>query len=311
VARVVQVKAMDGPAGYAHPAYAQALAASGMPIELPASGGWLIARSIPHSSASDAVGPYPLFCCSNWKALGSDLDALGRTLVTAVLVPDPFGQFDVPQLSAGFDRVVPFKTHFVVDFELPGPYPNEHHRYYAARALRAVTVDVCTPPERMLDDWIVLYDHLIQRHAIRGIQAFSPESFRQQFAVPGLLAFRATARSGECVGAHLWFVHGEVAYSHLSAANERGYQCACSYALYSAAIEFFRGKVRWLDLGAGAGIATKSDGLTRFKEGWSNSSKTALLCGRILDVPLYKELSIRTPAGRALYFPAYRYDEVA
>ncbi len=158
----------------------------------------------------------------------------------------------------------------------------------------------------MLDHWIRLYDHLIQRHAIHGVQAFSRESFRQQFGVPGLVAFRATDRSGECVGAHLWFVNGDVAYSHLSAANQRGYECSCSYALYTAAVEYFRGKVRWLDLGAGAGTAIKSDGLTKFKEGWSNGSKTALLCGRILDVPLYRMLSSRAAAGRTSYFPAYR-----
>jgi hypothetical protein len=159
----------------------------------------------------------------------------------------------------------------------------------------------------MLREWITLYDELIQRHAIRGIQAFSPESFRAQFQVPGLVALRAMDSNDECVGAHLWLVDGCVAYSHLSAASELGYRYSCSYALYSEAIEYFRGKVRWLDLGGGAGVSEKPDGLTRFKAGWSNSTRTAFLCGRILDPERYRELSAASRSTS--YFPAYRYAE--
>jgi Acetyltransferase (GNAT) domain len=299
------------PSGYAHPDYAKAVAGPESLIELPASGGWLIQRAIAHSNASDAAGPYPLFCCSNWNALQTDLDSLKSKLVSAVIVADPFGHFSVPQLRSYFDWVAPFKTHLLVDFDVPDYAPTKHHACYVAKALRHAVVEVSTPPYAMLVDWISLYDHLIQRHAIHGVQAFSPESFRRQFEIPGLVAFRATTRAGECVGAHLWFVHGDVAYSHLSAANERGYEYSCSYALYHAALEYFRGKVRCLDLGAGAGATIKADGLTKFKAGWSNSSKTAFICGRILDTAAYKMLSSRAAAGCTSYFPAYRYAEVA
>lgn len=295
--------------GYAHPDYALALAEFGTPIMLPSSGGWLLERQIEKTSGLDAFGPYPLFCCADWRSLDADLMSLEDRLVSVVLVADPFGGCDENLLRSCFDRVTPFKTHFVVDLEQPGPTASPHHRYYAERALREVAVDVCVPPIQMLQEWIKLYSQLIQRHAIRGIQAFSPQSFSKQFEVPGLVSLRAKSASGECVGMHLWIVQGEVAYSHLSAANKRGYQCSCSYALHSEALRLFQGKVRWLDLGGVPGSGERSSGLRSFKAGWSNTTRTAFLCGRILDPRRYEQLSILAQAGQTEYFPAYRYAE--
>ena len=289
--------------GYAHPLYAQSLAEFGTPLHLPASGGWLLARSIPGSPAQDAMAPYPLFCCSNWNGLQDDLSTLWHDLVSVVLVADPFGAYDEGLLHACFDRVTPFKQHYVVDLERGGSFGKSHHRYRARSELRDVTVEVCEPSEQLLADWIALYSHLVQRHSLAGIQAFSAESFRVQFTVPGLVALRALDQSGECVGVQLWYVQGEVAFSHLTAASERGYHLACLYAVYETAIQHFRGRVRWLNLGGGAGLNAASDGLTKFKEGWSNGSKTAWLCGRVLNARAYEQLSNFLQTS---YFPAYR-----
>jgi hypothetical protein len=296
------------PAGYAHPLYGQSLAEFGAPLILPGSRGQLLERPIGRSTRHDAMGPYPLFCCADWRALASDLNGLKQRLVSVVLVADPFGDYDAALLESCFDRVNPFKTHYVIDLEQPGRRGSAHHRYYADRALRDVTVEVSERPAQMLAEWVGLYGQLIERHGIRGIQAFSHLSFRKQLEVPGLVSLRATDRSGECVGAHLWFMQGEVAYSHLAAAGERGYRCGCSYALHSAAIDYFRGRVRWLDLGGGAGNIDAQDGLTRFKAGWSNATRTAFLCGRILDPASYRELSSGV-MDRTAFFPAYRYAE--
>lgn len=295
------------PAGYTHPDYARALAEFGAPLALSASGGWLLKRPVEGTGICDAMGTYPLFCCANWKALAGDLNALRGDLVSAVLVADPFGEHDEPLLAQCFDRVVPFKTHFVVDLDQPGPYGTSHHRYYANRALRDVSVQISDAPNPMIEEWIGLYQSLIERHSIKGLQAFSRESFCRQFAVPGLTYFRATTSSHGCVGAHLWFVQGEVAYSHLAAANEWGYQLGCSYALHSAAIEAFRGKVRWLDLGGSAGYSDGLDGLARFKRGWANTSRTAFLCCRILNPQRYQDLVRLAGTAGTTYFPAYRY----
>jgi len=299
------------PAGYMHPLYAEALSEFGTPVALPSSGGWLLERRLPATGDLDAMGTYPLFCCADWNALRQDLDALCGRLVSVVLVADPFGQHNEEILRASFDRVLPFKTHFAVDLCQAGPVGNKHHQYYARRALREVAIEVCADPGSRLAEWVALYGHLIDRHALTGVQAFSPESFRRQFAVPGLVLLRAISRSGECVGAHLWFLQGEVAYSHLTVANAEGYRCACGYALYDAAIRHFRGVVRWLDLGGGAGSQQNDDGLTLFKRGWSNATRTAFLCGRILDLDRYAALSKSAGTPSHEYFPRYRWREAA
>ena len=295
--------------GYAHPLYAQALSEFGTPVRLPESGGWLLDRPIPGTPDRDAMGPYPLFGCGDWSGIDQDLDELADRLASVVLVADPFGGYDVRTLESSFDRVIPFKTHFAIDFDRKRLPLSQHHRRNVKRGLREVVVSACNPAGQILTEWLALYGYLIQRHSIRGIQAFSRESFRTMFDVPGLVALRATDRAGECVGAQLWFRQGDVAYYHLGAANERGYRCSCSYALYDAAIEHFRGKVRWLDLGGGAGLNEKGDGLTRFKQGWSNSTKTAFLCGRILNRRRYNELTTLARAETSSFFPAYRSGE--
>ena len=84
-----------------------------------------------------------------------------------------------------------------------------------------------------------------------------------------------------------------------------------SYALYWSAMECFKGKVKWLDIGAGAG--TKEDdkkGLAWFKKGWSNGTRMAYFCGRILDRSKYSEiLRIKGISKDESYFPAYRKGE--
>ena len=55
------------------------------------------------------------------------------------------------------------------------------------------------------------------------------------------------------VGLHLWYVQGDVAYGHLGATSQLGYELMASYALYAFAIEQLRAEVRWLALGGAAG----------------------------------------------------------
>lgn len=296
--------------GYGHPAYAQALSEFGEPVALPASGGWVLRRRIGQAASYDAMGLYPLFSCGRWRALPSDIEDLRNDLVSLAMVPDPFGEYDEKLLRSCFDRVVNFKSHFIVDLQQPEHHGIRHHRYYARKALRDVRVDVCIPAQKMLDEWTVLYAHLVERHQLKGIKAFSPESFRQQFAVPGLVALRASTRDDACVGGQLWYVSGDVAYSHLTAVNDVGYELRCSYAIYAAAIEFFEGKLRWMDLGAGAGSSSENDGLTKFKEGWANAQRPAHFCGRILNQERYRELVSETGSETARYFPAYRNGEL-
>lgn len=301
---------METPTGYLHPEYAESLREFGEPRALPACGGWVLERPIPGSTAVDASGCYPFFACRDWSRLPEDLDQAGRTWVTLSFVADPFGAFDPAELRRGLDLVVPFKERYVVDLSRPASeIGSEHHRRYAERALRKVRVDVCPDPAAHLQEWVELYAHLIRKHEIRGIRAFSPRAFERQLRIPGLVMFRAVCE-GQTAGLDLWYVQGDVAYGHLVACSPLGYAARASYALKWTLIRYFAGKARWIDLGGGAGAAgSGDDGLSQFKKGWATGTRTTWFCGRIFDRDRYAALAgtRELPAGG--YFPAYRKGE--
>jgi hypothetical protein len=296
--------------GYLSQLYAQSLAEFGTPRELPLSGGWILERPIPRFPYRDAMGCYPLFTCRDWSKLNTDLNSIGTELVSLALVADPFGGYDLSYLKKCFDTAIPFKEHFVIDLR---PSSNlkvsKHHRYYARRSLRDVSVEVSSEPTMFLDDWMDLYTNLIRRHNLKGIKAFSRTAFAKQLRVPGIVMFR-TVHKGTTNEMHLWYVQGEVAHSHLRAVSPLGYELRASYAIYWAAIEHFRDKVEWLDLGAGAGASSAvADGLSEFKRGWANGTRTTYFCGRIFDQRKYDEIVRASGMSTADYFPAYRKGE--
>lgn len=298
--------------GYMHPGHAESLAEFGTPRELPDSGGWLLERAIPGFGSHDAMGGYPLFACRDWSVLQTDLNDLEGELVSVALVTDPFGNFDRELLDECFDVVIRFKEHFVADLsEPPGAIASKHHHKYALKALEEVNVQVCSEPLELLDEWVSLYGTLTERHGISGIRAFSRTAFEKQLAVPGMVALRAE-RDGVAVAANLFFVQGETAYDHLTASSSEGYECRASYALKWCAMQYFRGKVRWIDWGGGAGAsADHSDGLTVFKRGWAQTTRPAYFCGRILDETRYREIASAKNLERSRWFPAYRDGEFA
>ena len=298
--------------GYLHRTYAESFAEFGEPIQLPHSGGWILERPIAGSDACDAMGLYPLFLCRDWSALRADLEHVASNLVSLVVVTDPFGHHDVDLLNRCFtDGVIPFKEHFVADLDADGDAVGSRgHRRDARRALSRLSVESLGDPPAHLDEWTRLYDVLVARHGIRGIGAFSRGAFEHQLRVPGLVAFRAR-RGTETVGMALWYLHEDAAYWHLGAFSDAGYTLGASYALMSCAIQAFRdARIRWLNLGAGAGVsATDRDGLSAFKRNWATGTRTAYLCGRIFDRTRYRDLAAAGGKTASSYFPAYREGE--
>lgn len=308
---IIAIQEREKVTGYTHPGYAESLAEFGTPRRLPRSGGWILERRIPGFSSVDAMGCYPLFCCQDWSQLFPDLEDIGNELVSLALVTDPFGEYDESYLRKCFrDVVIPFKGRFIVDLCCPiNDIVSKHHRYYARKALENVSVERCHDPTLLLDEWVDLYATLIERHDLNGIKAFSRMAFAKQLSIPGIAMFRAISQ-GTTVGAHLWCVQGEVAYSHLAAFSPLGYDLMASYALYWSAIEYFADKVRWLDLGAGAGVESNgTDGLSQFKRGWSTGTRTAYFCGRVFDHARYSEIVKAKGVSVTDYFPAYRKGE--
>ncbi len=293
--------------GYLHPGHAVSLAEFGTPRELPRCGGWLLERAVPGTAARDAMGAYPLFACCDWTGLRADLDDLRGELVSAALVADPFGRYDRALLEECFTTVIPFKEHFVADLsEPPDAFVSKHHRKHALKALSEMDVQVCVPPQTLLEEWVSLYSTLIERHGITGIRAFSRTAFARQLALPGMVALRA-ARRGATMAANLFLVHGQTAYDHLTAVSPAGYECRATYALKWYATQYFRGRVRWIDWGGGAGAARdESDGLTVFKQGWAQTTRPAYFCGRILDEIQYHQITQAKNLEHSRWFPAYR-----
>ena len=287
--------------GYRDAAYVASLSEFGKPRPLPASGGWLLERTVPGGSRQDLMGPYPIFTCSDWSALPADVDAL-EDAVSVVLVADALADAGDVLREAFPDRVAAFKRHFVCDLTRPRALP-AHHRRHLRRAGAAVDVEVCARPADRLEDWTRLYAVLVERHRLAGIQAFSHGAFARQLAVPGLLAVRAV-RDDETVGMALWFQDGADAWYHLAAYSDEGYAVSASYALFAVALDVLRDRgVTRVDLGGSAGVRSQDDGLARFKRGWADDERFAHLCGRILDRRAYERLS----EGRAGdWFPAYR-----
>jgi Acetyltransferase (GNAT) domain len=298
--------------GYLHPDYANAMAAIGTPLFMPKSEGWVLKRPVPGFPYVDAVGCYPFYVCRNWKLLGEDLDNLKERTICLSLVTDPFGNYEPDELKNLFQTVVyPYKQHYMVDLgDSPRSFVSNHHRRYAKKALEALEVKICDCPAEYLDDWTRLYSVLIERHHIKGITAFSKESFTRQLKVPGIVAFQA-GYGNEIVGMLLWYVQGDLGYYHLGAYSRTGYELRASFALFWTAIEYFASQgIRRLSLGAGAGVKQNdNDGLSSFKKGWSTSTRTVYFCGHINDRVKYDEIVNSKHYAKNDYFPAYRVGE--
>lgn len=298
--------------GYMHPLYAESLGEFGKPRELPQCGAWILERQIPGLSYRDAMGCYPLFACQDWSQLHADLKNLRKELVSLSLVTDPFGDYDVTYLRRCFrDVVIPFKQHFVVDLSRPmNTFVSKHHSRYAQKALGNVSIERCDDPQQFLNEWVDLYANLVATRNITGIPAFSKTTFARQLSVPGIVAFQAV-REERTVGMLLWYIQEGVGYYHLGAHSPVGYDLRASFALFWFAIEYFAANgLRWLNLGAGAGVGGDgTDGLSRFKRGWSTGTRTAYFCGRIFDRAMYSEIVKAKGISATDYFPAYRKGE--
>ena len=296
---------------YADPVYARSLTEFGQVAELERSGGWVLSRTIPGTPYSDAMGCYPLFACRDWHGLARDLASLPGDPVSLMIVTDPFGAPSEGQLTQLFDVVRPYKAHFLVDLDLP-PETSvaRHHRKSARKALDRLTFQV-SDPATQLDTWQRLYGHIVDKHRVTGIRAFSRESFAVQAGMKGATMLTASL-DGEVVGMHWYLTSKDVVYGHLAALHPDAYRVYASHGLFWMAIQHFRGRYRWLDLGAAAGASpTSTDSLSQFKAAWSSASAPTFLCGKVVDRDRYRSLSGPIEAGSPAYFPSYRRGEFA
>ena len=300
--------------GYLHPLYPRSLIEFGEPVQLPASKGWILKRPIPRTSEFDGMGCYPIFMCEDWSCLEKDLDWVGTQLVSLSAITDPFGRYTKLELLQSFKDIArPYKEHFIIDLQQPPEkFVSAHHQRNALKALQRVKVEICAEPITFLNEWISLYQFLIERHNIKGITSFSKEAFARQLTVPGVVAFRAIAED-RTIGMVLWYIQGPIGYYHLGAYSSEGYELKASFALFWILLKYFADfGLHWLSLGAGAGVeGDKNDGLSRFKRGWSTGTRTTFFCGRIFDPIKYEEIVSTRKLINTNYFPAYRAGELS
>jgi len=298
--------------GYLHRGYADSLAEFGKSLALGKSKGFILKRRIPGTPYYDAMGCYPFFAVQDWSLLDVDLQELETQLVCLSVVTDPFGENDEDHLRRCFKDVIqPFKQHYIVDLSLSmKSFVSAHHQRYAKKALRDVQIERIQNPILFANEWTALYSILIKKHNIKGIPAFSRNSLTKQLEVPGIVLFRASYND-RTVGMILWYINKEVGYYHLGAYSDLGYELRASFALFWCAIDYFAATdLKWLNLGAGAGIKEgATNGLSRFKHGWSNGTRTAYFCGRIFDKQKYEEIVMAKDISMTDYFPAYRQGE--
>jgi hypothetical protein len=239
--------------------------------------------------------------------LTAELRATGIEPVTLSVVPDPFCGFSHQQLQGEFEVAIPFKTHFLVDLAVPfDRYLRRHHRRYARRSLSLVTVERAHDPFVHASEWADLYGHLVARRGITGLRAFSSNALARQLVVPGCHYFRAVSER-DVVGALVCYLDRGVAYAHLVSTTLVGQQLMAPYALHWSAIEYFRGKARWLALGGVPGYLDQgNEGLAFFKRGWATAICRTYFCAKVLNRTRYDELCNRLGDSRGPYFPPYR-----
>ncbi|MCY6370542.1 hypothetical protein [Clostridium ganghwense] len=297
--------------GYLNNNYANSFKEWGEPITLGESRGWLLKRKIAGYNLYDAMGLYPLFCCKDWKKLSLDFQKLKNNLVSITLVTDPFGEYKITELYKIFDFVKPFKKHYIVDLSCElNKFIYKGHKRKAKKALKDIEVEICTKNcVRYLDEFIELYNVLIKRHKITGIRRFSRKAFEYQLKTPGTILIRGVY-DGRVVGMKLCIIHEDVAYDHLMAISHEGYNMHASYGITLRELEYLKNKVKWIDLGANAGINSNlNDGLNQFKRGWSTGKKMVYLCGKVLDEEKYDGITWRLKKSSVEYFPEYREGE--
>ena len=289
---------------YATLAYANTLGHVGRPIHVPAWQTYVIAREW-RDRAVDAMGAYPVACLSSECDLDRGLEYLRDAgMVSITLVVDSLVGPSIRQFQDAFSIARRFKMHYLVD-ERSGPYqPSRHHTNELRRAVkRGVDVRV-VPLREILDLWATLYGDLISRHSIAGVQRFSRASFEALSVCEGLCTVAAFI-GDELVSCHLWIQHENIVWSHLAATSELGYASSAAYAVYDYSIRFFSGRL--INLGGAAGVDdAQTDGLARFKAGFSNRQHDAYLCGAVLDAGKYQALCAERELPAGEYFPAYR-----
>ena len=288
--------AAAGRYGYLHPTYAESFMGLGQVRHLRRSGTWMLTRSIADSDRQDALIGYPRLICRDWRGLVEDLSetAALADVVTVTAVTDPLAGVDEELLRPAFGDLVRVEAqHHLV--ELAAFWPSREHRRAVRRALQLVDVEVEDAPTGSIAGWRTLGGGPLPGAEL----GLSDGVLERQLALPGCAGFTVHDPDGP-VAAAIVYVSGENAYLHALATGGAAAASDARYALVQAMVEDMAGRgLRFLDLGPVAEDAG-------FMAGWTELTRPAYRCGRIVDRLAYDSLADAAGTTGSATFPAYR-----
>jgi Acetyltransferase (GNAT) domain len=291
--------------GYASFEYAQSFGGNQAVLALPDCGGHLLVRAVPDTGFKDASGCYPFFSCTNWPAFASGIAGLPHDLLTVSMVLSPFCTLSEGKIGALFEAVRPLGEHYLIDLGAgAAPRPAKHHRRKLREARPGVEIAPIAEPAAALEDWVALYNVLVEKHSIKGIRRFSHAIFAKQLQVPGALLIGAR-KEGRLLGIDWYYQEADHVFAHLSAYSDEGYALSISYPMMAAAIDHFQGRASVIDLG-GAPRLGAAKGIADFKSGWATRTAPAYFCGKAPRLNDYLAMNGSIPPEEESFFPFYR-----
>lgn len=311
--------------GYSHIRYAETYKSLGA-IESLSLGleGHVLRRAIPNTGYTDLCSIYPVFAPTNVntklaKAQERDIKSLyDQGVVSLTLVTDPLFDLSRHENSgkiAGlpFDYIKKYKNHYIVNLQEPWTIDKGHQRNIRKAISSGVEVQHVlldeTNIERYAAEFHNLYSTLSKRHNITGVSNYNYTQVLNQLRVPGtvlLQSYEFISTNLIPTGFILFYIEGDIVRYHLGCYSDLGYSSSASFLLMFKGMELFRqmGYTKLvLGAGAGAGTSSESDGLIRFKSGWTSHHLPNYIIGKIINSEMYNKLS-----NGSEYFPSYRFN---
>lgn len=289
---------------YATSEYASALSHWGRALYVPEWNTHVLIRKI-KPGIEDAAGTYPIAILDKNADIPGGLEYLRRhQLLSVVLVLDDFHRPALSILKKYFLFVKKFKTHYIHNNQKKKTY-TRHHQHELLQSLKSVRISPFDLKNN-LQAWVLLYDNLIRSKNLTGLHAFPLKHHAILSKLNGITAIGAWQDS-ELISCHIWVDDGISAHSHLAASSTTGYKNRAAYAINDASIAYFS-NTQVINFGGGLGINNKTvDGLTKFKQGFSNSTTCSYICGAVLNEKSYAKLIAECNITSKIdFFPAYR-----
>lgn len=254
----------------------------------------------------DVISIYPFHSFNNIKDLFSKYKHPNKVLiidennfrVSTTFVTDPMIPIENDPI---FDYFKEYKTHYIIDYSKPIKYSNNHKRNIKNN--KNLEMELLPKNSETADKFHGFYQVLKKKHGITGITDFNLETIYNHISHKNSYTF-GVWENNKLIGSIITTTIDDRSYYHLGAYSERGYEIGASFSLMDHIISFYNKLgYKYFILGAGAGVDKASEGLVRFKKGFSNDTRKNYIIGYINNREKYDELS---KGKEGDFFPLYR-----